>query len=48
MSPFLKSYCICRYSYLRYNKGKHCGFVAIKLQFDCFEVTQTTVVCLKW
>ena len=37
-----------RSSYLRYNQYKHCGFVSIVLQFDWFEVTQTTVTCLNW
>ena len=36
MSPFLNSYCICRNNYLRYNKGKHCGFVSILLQLRLF------------
>lgn len=47
ISPFLiRLY--RRSSYLRYNQYKHCGFVSIKLQHDCLEVTQTTVTCLNW
>ena len=48
MSPFLKKLLYCRKNYLLYNNDKHCGFVSIALQLDCSEVTQTTVVCLKW
>ena len=47
ISPFLKKL-YCRSSYLLYNQNKHCGFVSIKLQHDCSEVTQTTVTCLNW
>ena len=47
ISPSLKKL-YCRSSYLLYNQYKHCGFVSMLLQLDCFEVTQTAVVCLNW
>ena len=44
---FLQDSYTDRSSYLLYNKDKHCGFVIFLYSADCFEVTQTAVVCLK-